>query len=88
MPFFCVIIIIGDSMKRGLTLVELLAVIMLIGVVSLIAVPSIGKILKRSRVKAQESTKNELINAAKKYNAENIRNLSDDGHISVYQYPK
>ena len=79
MPFFCAIIIIGDSMKRGFTLVELLAVIMLIGVVSLIAVPSIGKILKRSRLKAQESTKNELIKAAKKYSAENIRNLSDDG---------
>ena len=79
MPFFYVIIIIGDSMKRGFTLVELLAVMILLGVVSLIAIPSIGKILNRSREKARESTKNELIKAAKNYYADNIRELPDDG---------
>ena len=79
MPFFYVIIIIGDSMKRGFTLVELLAVMILLGVVSLIAIPSIGKILNRSREKARESTKNELIKAAKEYYADNIRELPDDG---------
>ena len=79
MPFFYVIIIIGDSMKRGFTLVELLAVLILLGVVSLIAIPSIGKILNRSREKARESTKNELIKAAKNYYADNIRELPDDG---------
>ena len=79
MPFFCAIIIIGDSMKRGFTLVELLAVLILLGVVSLIAIPSIGKILNRSREKARESTKNELIKAAKEYYADNIRELPDDG---------
>ena len=79
MPFFYVIIIIGDSMKRGFTLVELLAVLILLGVVSLIAIPSIGKILNRSREKARESTKNELIKAAKNYYADNIRELPEDG---------
>ena len=79
MPFFYVIIIIGDSMKRGFTLVELLAVLILLGVVSLIAIPSVGKILNRSREKARESTKNELIKAAKNYYADNIRELPDDG---------
>ena len=79
MPFFYVIIIIGDSMKRGFTLVELLAVLILLGVISLIAIPSIGKILNRSREKARESTKNELIKAAKNYYADNIRELPDDG---------
>ena len=79
MPFFYVIIIIGDSMKRGFTLVELLALLILLGVVSLIAIPSIGKILNRSREKARESTKNELIKAAKNYYADNIRELPDDG---------
>ena len=66
-------------MKRGFTLVELLAVLILLGVVSLIAIPSIGKILNRSREKARESTKNELIKAAKNYYADNIRELPDDG---------
>ena len=79
MPFFYVIILIGDSMKRGFTFVELLAVLILLGVVSLIAIPSIGKILNRSREKARESTKNELIKAAKNYYADNIRELPDDG---------
>ena len=79
MPFFYVIITIGDSMKKGFTLVELLAVMILLGVVSLIAVPSIGKILTRSREKALESTKEELIKAAQKYYADNIRELPEDG---------
>ena len=88
MPFFYVIIIIGDSMKRGFTLVELLAVLILLGVVSLIAIPSIGKILNRSREKARESTKNELIKAAKNYYADNIRELPDDGSYKCLSVSK
>ena len=66
-------------MKKGFTLVELLAVMILLGIISLIAIPSIGKMLIRSRENAYESTKNELIKAAKNYYADNIRELPDDG---------
>ena len=62
-------------MKKGFTLVELLAVMILLGIISLIAIPSIGKMLIRSRENAYESTKNELIKAAKKYAAEHTGEL-------------
>lgn len=62
-------------MKKGFTLVELLAVMILLGIISLIAIPSISKILNRSREKAYESTKKELIKAAKKYAAEHTSQL-------------
>ena len=62
-------------MKKGFTLVELLAVMILLGIISLIAIPSISKMLIRSRENAYESTKNELIKAAKKYAAEHTGEL-------------
>ena len=36
--------------EKGLTLVELLAVIVILGVIAAIAVPSIGNIIENSRV--------------------------------------
>ena len=65
----------GDNMKKGFTLVELLAVMILLGIISLIAIPSIGKVLERSREKAYEATEKELIKAAKKYAAEHASEL-------------
>lgn len=72
-------------MKKGFTLVELLAVIMLLGIISLIAIPSIGKILGRSRQRALEGVKEELIKATKSYTADNLDllPLNDGEYICV-----
>jgi type IV pilus assembly protein PilA len=72
-------------MKKGFTLVELLAVIMLLGVVSLIAIPSVSKILTRSKQRALEGVKKELIKATKSYTADNLDLLpsEDGGYICV-----
>jgi len=54
-------------MKKGFTLVELLAVVILIGVVSFIAVPIIGDQIKLSRQSAYEKTVQYIEEAAKRY---------------------
>jgi type IV pilus assembly protein PilA len=59
-------------MKNGFTLVELLAVIMLLAIVSLVAIPAVGKMLSRSRERALDGVKDELINVTKEYTADNL----------------
>jgi type IV pilus assembly protein PilA len=51
--------------QRGLTLVELLAVIVILGIISAIAVPSIGNIIEKSKEDAAISDALQIINAAK-----------------------
>jgi type IV pilus assembly protein PilA len=41
--------------KRGVTLVELLAVIIIMGIIAAIAVPTIGNLIENQRVKAAEA---------------------------------
>jgi len=53
--------------ERGLTLVELLAVIVILGVISAVAVPSIGNIIQKSKEDAVKADAIAMINAAKLY---------------------
>jgi type IV pilus assembly protein PilA len=50
---------------KGLTLVELLAVIVILGIIAAIAVPSIGSIIEKSRADAVKSEGIQVLNAAK-----------------------
>jgi type IV pilus assembly protein PilA len=52
---------------RGLTLVELLAVIVILGIIAAIAVPSIGGIIEKSRADAVKAEGIQVLNAAKLY---------------------
>jgi type IV pilus assembly protein PilA len=60
---------IGKRLKdqRGLTLVELLAVIVILGIIAAIAVPSIGSVIDKSRYDAAKADAIQALNAAKLY---------------------
>ncbi|SER67341.1 prepilin-type N-terminal cleavage/methylation domain-containing protein [Salisediminibacterium halotolerans] len=51
--------------QKGLTLVELLAVIVILGIIAAIAVPAIGNIIDNAREDAHESNAESLYNAAR-----------------------
>lgn len=55
--------------ERGLTLVELLAVIVILGIVAIIAFVMIGNIIENSRKDAHIANAQQLIDAAKLYEA-------------------
>lgn len=57
--------------QRGMTLVELLAVIVILGIISAIAVPNISKVVDNSRNKAKIAEAIQIIDAAKLAHAEN-----------------
>ncbi|MDE3839778.1 prepilin-type cleavage/methylation domain-containing protein [Bacillus methanolicus] len=64
---------LGKRLKnqKGLTLIELLAVIVILGIIAAIAVPSIGGIIQKSKEDAVKADAIQVLNAAKTYVAAN-----------------
>ncbi|HAX02873.1 MAG: hypothetical protein A2Y45_05530 [Tenericutes bacterium GWC2_34_14] len=53
--------------RKGVTLVELLAVVVILGIIAAIAVPTIGGLIERQEERAAEATYDTIVEAAKLY---------------------
>ena len=69
--------------KKGFTLVELLAVIIILSLVLVIAVPSVNKYIKQSKEKAYDAQISTIIEAAQAYASTNLELLPNRENISV-----
>ena len=66
------------KMKKGFTLVEILAVFVVLGIISMITVPAIGNVIHMSKEKAYDKQIELIINASRSYMTNNSLELPDN----------
>lgn len=71
-------------MKKGFTLIEMIAIVVLLGILGLIAVVSIDKILKENQERAYNIQVQNIIDGAKLWANENVFQLpQNDGEFVI-----
>ena len=66
---------IGDDMKKGFTLVELLGVLIILSVLALLIVPNVSKYINNFRVESYEQQITSIEMAAKNWAVDNLGEL-------------
>ncbi|MDX8290006.1 prepilin-type N-terminal cleavage/methylation domain-containing protein [Metabacillus indicus] len=74
--------------ERGLTLIELLAVVVILGIIAAIAVPAIGNVIQKSKVDAYNSDALQILSAADIYEANVGRPTSAIDEAALKDYLK
>lgn len=69
--------------KKGFTLVELLAVLVILGIIAIVCYPIVTRTINNSKTDLSVEQKNRIINAAKNYVAANV--ISDSECVTVSQ---
>ncbi|ERJ13801.1 type II secretion system protein [Haloplasma contractile] len=64
--------------KKGMTLMELLAVIVILGIIAAIAVPSVGKLIDNSKQRTAVENANTAVSAARNFAIANDEDLGGD----------
>lgn len=70
-------------MKKGFTLVELIAVVAILGLIAAIVYPSINSIIKSSKDDSFESQKKVVLKAAQEWGVDNVNLLPNSGKKSL-----
>lgn len=75
-------------MKKGFTLVELIAVLVILGLISLITIPTVNNSLKKYKNSLFEDSIKNIEQAAKNWGADNIGKLPNDASSGIIMmYP-
>jgi len=74
-----VIIKIGEDMKKGFTLIEILGAIVILGIIGLIVIPTTTSIIKNNKEKLYQAQLDKIEEACEKWAYENMNSLPDDG---------